>query len=195
MDEYLREKGLFKTIASVNCIPDLKKELYFKSFDYAIIDFYADGKNVFEMARVVKKYSRSTQCIICIDPEMFKVDFLIHFDISGYLSINHSLEELVQCFDLIKEGYRYICAEIRHKLSLIENIRDEDISDSETLTKQEKRLMKLLLTGKNTSEIAKELFISINTINNHKTNIRNKLRLASNRQLVFYAMNHSSMME
>lgn len=194
LDQYLREKGIFTTIVSVNSIPDLNKALLQKPFDYAIIDFQSDSQNVFETARNVKMYSQRTQCIICIDPAEFKIDFLIHFDISGYLSCRHSLQELLQCFDLIKEGYRYICAEIREKLSLIEHIRDEHISGNDVLTKQEKRILKLLISGMSTAAIAKELFLSINTINNHKTNIRNKLNLSSNRQLVFYAMNHTSML-
>lgn len=194
MDEYLREKGIFTTIASVNCIPALKNALLFKSFDYAIIDFATDCQDVFETARIVKRYSQRTQCVICIDPSAFKIDFLIHFDISGYLSVRHSLDELMRCFELMKEGYRYICEEIRQKLSLIEHIRDEHISANDHLTKQEKKILRLLITGRSTSEIAKELFVSTNTVNNHKTNIRNKLRLTSNRQLVFYAMNHTMML-
>jgi DNA-binding CsgD family transcriptional regulator len=77
--------------------------------------------------------------------------------------------------------------DIREKLSQIESITTKDFSDN-SLTKQENRILNMVMKGKSTGEIARELFLSINTINNHKTRIRNKLNLQSNRQLVAYVM-------
>ena len=192
IQEYLGEKRMIESCVCVSNIPELRREMISKVFKYAIIDFRFDGQNGFETARIIKKYAPQTHCIICLDPHEFRIDFLIHFDISGYLSLNHTLTELIQCLELLKDGYRYICSEIRDSLSMMERIRDEDISGNANLTRQEKNILKLLMSGKSTCEIAGELFLSINTINNHKTNIRNKLNLTSNRQLIFYAMNHSS---
>ncbi len=189
IEEYLREKDINGIHIANGDITELKKEMSFRAFHYAIIDFHLEERCGFEVARTIKRHSLATRCVICIDPEDFKPDYLIHYDINGYLSVNHSLTELVQCFEVLNDGYRYMCTEICNKLSAIEHTK-EDLCEDVHLTSQEKKILRLLVSGKNAYEIAEQLFLSINTINNHKTKIRNKLHLKSNRQLIFYAMNH-----
>ncbi|MBO9732448.1 MAG: response regulator transcription factor [Chitinophaga sp.] len=185
--EYLMEKGLARVTVTSPAVGEVRRELTKMVYHYALIDLEDDGIDGLEVARIIKKTSPRTHCLIRIQPDDFKLDFLIHFDISGYLSPNCSLKELMQCFELLNEGYRFMSGDIREKLSRIESVSAKDFSDN-SLTKQENRILNLVMKGKSTGEIARELFLSINTINNHKTRIRNKLNLQSNRQLVAYVM-------
>lgn len=190
MAEYLLEKGFNKVLIVSPTMYDVRNELLKGTYHYVLLDATLNELSGFEMARAIKKIAPQTDCLISIEPDEFKLDFLIHFDISGYLSASASLKELLQCFELLQEGYRFMCSDIRKKLSQIEDVTEKDFSENDNLTRQEKRILQLLMNGKSTYEIASELFLSIHTINNHKTRIRNKLNLTSNRQLVFYAMHH-----
>lgn len=51
-------------------------------------------------------------------------------------------------------------------------------------TKREKEILKCIVEGKNTRTIADELFISINTVNNHRKNILSKAEVKSPLELV-----------
>jgi DNA-binding NarL/FixJ family response regulator len=56
-----------------------------------------------------------------------------------------------------------------------------------TLTAREQEILRLLAEGMSSKEIAQKLFISPKTVENHRTNIMNKLDLHSTIELVRYA--------
>ena len=56
-----------------------------------------------------------------------------------------------------------------------------------TLTAREQEILRLLAEGLSSKEIAQKLFISPKTVENHRTNIMNKLDLHSSIELVRYA--------
>ena len=56
------------------------------------------------------------------------------------------------------------------------------------LTERELEVLRLVATGKNNREIAKDLFISENTVKNHVRNILEKLQLHSRMEAVMYAV-------
>jgi DNA-binding NarL/FixJ family response regulator len=61
-------------------------------------------------------------------------------------------------------------------------------SASPRLTEREMEVLKLVATGRNNREIAKQLFITENTVKNHVRNILEKLQLHSRMEAVVYAV-------
>jgi DNA-binding NarL/FixJ family response regulator len=56
------------------------------------------------------------------------------------------------------------------------------------LTEREMEVLRLVAKGMNNREIAKQLFISENTVKNHVRNILDKLQLHSRMEAVVYAV-------
>ena len=56
-----------------------------------------------------------------------------------------------------------------------------------SLTKREKEVLKMMAWGKNSNEIAGKLFISEQTVETHRKNIRAKLNPGSSYDLVIFA--------
>ena len=56
-------------------------------------------------------------------------------------------------------------------------------------SERELEVLRLVARGLNNREVAKELFISENTVKNHVRNILEKLQLHSRMEAVMYAMN------
>ncbi|HKI81629.1 MAG TPA: response regulator transcription factor, partial [Pseudodesulfovibrio sp.] len=56
-----------------------------------------------------------------------------------------------------------------------------------TLTPREQEVMRMLAEGLTAKGVAKELFISPKTVENHRTNLMKKLGLKSSVELVRYA--------
>jgi DNA-binding CsgD family transcriptional regulator len=66
------------------------------------------------------------------------------------------------------------------------------LSNQENITNQESKILHLLSLLKTNSEIGELLFISPNTVKNHKANIIRKLNLKSTRDLLFYSLQNST---
>jgi DNA-binding NarL/FixJ family response regulator len=60
----------------------------------------------------------------------------------------------------------------------------------ETLSDHEYRVMWLLASGKQISQIAREMALSPSTVSTYRARILKKLQLASNADLVRYAVSH-----
>src|SRR5204862_3251722 len=72
--------------------------------------------------------------------------------------------------------------------SMIQRTDERRLAPAPRLTDRELEVLKLVATGMNNRDIAKELFISENTVKNHVRNILEKLQLHSRMEAVVYAM-------
>ena len=66
------------------------------------------------------------------------------------------------------------------------------LSERETLTVREREILKLIAEGKSNKDIANLLFISIRTVERHRANIMNKLKMNKTADLIKYAINKGS---
>jgi DNA-binding CsgD family transcriptional regulator len=66
------------------------------------------------------------------------------------------------------------------------------LNNQEKITNQESKILHLISQLKTNSEIGELLFISPNTVKNHKANIIRKLNLKSSRDLLIYSLQNSS---
>ena len=63
------------------------------------------------------------------------------------------------------------------------------LSERETLTIREREILKLIAEGKSNRDIANLLFISIRTVERHRANIMDKLKINKAADLIKYAIN------
>jgi DNA-binding CsgD family transcriptional regulator len=71
------------------------------------------------------------------------------------------------------------------KLYLFNN--DDEFNSGTLLTKRETQILGLIAQGMDSQEISKRLFISFNTVNNHRQNILIKTRSENSTQALLYA--------
>lgn len=111
----------------------------------------------------------------------------------GYLLKNTGKDELVQAIKAVAAGERYLDANVQNKI--IKSFTDETPDRSSNvennisglLSKRENEILKLIIQGKKSSEIASELFISINTVDTHRKNILAKCDVKNTAQLIAFA--------
>ena len=110
---------------------------------------------------------------------------------SGYLLKDSSIDEVAQAVRVVAEGQSLISPSMAVKLldEFKEMSRtDRDQVPTPRLTDRELEVLRLVATGLNNREVAKQLFISENTVKNHVRNIREKLQLHSRMEAVMYAV-------
>ena len=110
---------------------------------------------------------------------------------SGYLLKDSSIDEVAQAIRVVADGQSLISPSMAIKL--LDEFKQMSRTDrqqvpSPRLTDRELEVLRLVAKGLNNREVAKELFISENTVKNHVRNILEKLQLHSRMEAVMYAM-------
>jgi len=112
---------------------------------------------------------------------------------TGYLLKEISIEEVATAIRAVVAGQSLISPSMASKLlneftSLAKRAEERTTVPSPRLTDRELEVLKLVARGLNNRDIAKELFISENTVKNHIRNILEKLHLHSRMEAVVYAV-------
>ena len=110
---------------------------------------------------------------------------------SGYLLKDSSIEEVAQAVRVVADGQSLISPSMAVKL--IDEFKQMSRPDRSAvpglrLTERELEVLRLVAKGMNNREIAKQLFISENTVKNHVRNLLEKLQLHSRMEAVMYAV-------
>ena len=110
---------------------------------------------------------------------------------SGYLLKDASTDEVAQAVRVVADGQSLISPSMAMKLlDEFKQMARTDRSQPATprLTERELEVLRLVAQGLNNREIARQLFISENTVKNHVRNILEKLQLHSRMEAVMYAV-------
>jgi DNA-binding NarL/FixJ family response regulator len=108
--------------------------------------------------------------------------------VDGYLLKENAFEDLIKAIRNIQQGKRYISNLVLTKVKEIIMQQDDWSKQTDFLTTREIVILKLMAEGKSSREIADGLFISVPTVNRHRFNIKHKLALKSNVDLIKYAI-------
>jgi DNA-binding NarL/FixJ family response regulator len=111
----------------------------------------------------------------------------------GYLLKEISIEEVATAIRAVHGGQSLISPSMASKLitefaTMSRKSDDRQQVPTPRLTDREMEVLKLVAKGLNNRDIAKELFISENTVKNHIRNILEKLQLHSRMEAVVYAV-------
>ena len=106
----------------------------------------------------------------------------------GYALKSHSIEELVVGIRAVARGQRYVDP----RLSTAATSPDGPLAP---LTARERDIFRLLVCGKTTLELAKELCISPKTVETHRQRIFRKLNVHSAVQLLRFAVANDLLLE
>jgi DNA-binding NarL/FixJ family response regulator len=113
---------------------------------------------------------------------------------TGYLLKEISIDEVADAVRAVYDGQSLISPSMASKLlnefALMAKRTDDRRNQvpAPRLTERELEVLKLVARGLNNRDIAKELFISENTVKNHIRNILEKLQLHSRMEAVVYAV-------
>ncbi|WP_305857891.1 response regulator transcription factor [Balneatrix alpica] len=109
---------------------------------------------------------------------------------SGYILKDVSAEEMIKAIETVYQGNAYFSQSASHSLfSKPLAPGGADVSPS-VLTPREETVLCLLAEGRNNKEIARQLSISVRTVETHRQNIKQKLGIQTAAGLARYALEH-----
>ena len=159
--------------------------------DMVILDVSMPALRGIEAAQEIR---RTYPAVAILFLSMHKKKEYLHLALAmgakGYILKEDSGSELIQAIAKIRRGKTYLSPlflkDVGADLIPIEGGGPH--SPQEPLTAREKQVLQLIAEGKTSKEIGALLFISIHTVHSHRKNIKNKLDLRKNADLVRYAM-------
>ena len=160
--------------------------------DVILLDVRMPRRTGVEACRAIKEAVPSAKIImLTVSDEEADLYESVKNGASGYLLKDSSIEEVAQAIRVVNEGQSLISPSMAVKL--IDEFKQMSKPEREhmpglRLTERELEVLRLVATGKNNREIAKDLFISENTVKNHVRNILEKLQLHSRMEAVMYAV-------
>jgi DNA-binding NarL/FixJ family response regulator len=111
--------------------------------------------------------------------------------VNGYLSKDASRDELLDAIKIIHEGgecYSKLVSDNFLKSYVKKYKAEHSLLENKILTHRELEILKLAAVGLTNKEIADKLFISNKTVDCHKNNIVQKLKLKNTAEMVLYAV-------
>lgn len=110
--------------------------------------------------------------------------------ISCYIDCDTEMEEFLNAVEILKNGKIYICNSAKERMVNFISHKNFNNSGTETLTKRELEVLKLISDGHSSKQISEKLFISINTVETHRKKILLKLNVKNSVGMVKYAVEH-----
>ncbi|MDF5751370.1 response regulator transcription factor [Spongiactinospora sp. TRM90649] len=163
--------------------------------DVVLMDVRMPRLSGIEATRSIKESVPSTRMImLTVSDEEEDLFEAIKAGATGYLLKDVQLDEVPDAVRGVHEGQSLINPAMAAKL--ISEFASMSRKEAERppqlpvprLTDREMEVLRLVAKGMNNREIAKQLFISENTVKNHVRNILDKLQLHSRMEAVVYAV-------
>lgn len=159
--------------------------------DIAIVDISMPGKSGLDVLKELKSIKKKYKVLILsMHPEDRFAIRALKAGAAGYLTKESAPDELVKAIRTVLTGRRYVSKALAEKL--IDILSDEqDKLPHEQLSDREYEVFIKIASGKKATEIAKQLSISVHTVNTYRARILEKLSRSSNVELTQYAMHNN----
>jgi len=164
--------------------------------DLLLLDVDMPSMNGVEVARERHRQQDGFEIIfLTMHREQDLFDQAMELGVKGYLLKDSAGEEIRNAVRSVAAGRPYLSpalAEfVMNRQTGARLLRNEK-PGLDDLTASERRILKLIASDRTSKEIAADLGLSVRTVDNHRTNICNKLNIRGSHALLKFAFEHRS---
>jgi len=162
--------------------------------DLVLMDVRMPAHSGIDATKLIKDHAPHIKILmLTISDEEEDLYEAIKAGASGYLLKEISIDEVADAIRKVHAGQSLISPSMASKLltefaAMARKDEEKQQMPAPRLTDREMEVLKLVAKGMNNRDIAKQLFISENTVKNHVRNILEKLHLHSRMEAVVYAV-------
>ncbi|MEI9978884.1 MAG: response regulator transcription factor [Edaphobacter sp.] len=161
--------------------------------DVAVIDIDMPNLSGIEVVKEVTRLQLESKIVLLTlhnDEEIFHD--AMELGAKGYLLKDSAVQEIIVAVRAVAEGRLFLSSAVTAHL-----LQDRSAKSAspearmfESLTVTERRILKVLASGKTSKEIGEDLSMNYRTIENHRTNICRKLKIDGTSALLRFALQH-----
>ena len=163
--------------------------------DLVLLDLKMRGLSGIEACGAIKDESFGTKVVLLTasddEADLFAA---IKAGASGYVLKDEPAERIAEVIRLVHAGQSIIPPRLASRLiaefGRLGNVPAPETPSGIRLTPREREVLVLLARGSSNKEIAKQLFVSENTVKNHMRNSMEKLQVRTRVEAAMYALQH-----
>ena len=190
LSNYLSHESEIQVVGEVGDRRGLVEQVRLSQPDILLLDAKMPGPSVMETVGALKVHCPDVQILVLTaSKNREQVLDLLKAGISGYILKEDDPDELLQAIHTIAAGKEWFSSGVAKVL--VSTIRDEEKKVHVALTRREKDVLRLMVTGASNEDVANQLFIATNTVKNHVRSIFRKLNVKTRVEAVLFALqNH-----
>ncbi|KIH85882.1 response regulator [Pseudomonas batumici] len=149
------------------------------------------GLDALRALKAVRPQSKVLILSMHTDPQLIMQ--ALEIGAHGYLLKDTTATELAQALDALRSNERYLSPAIAHTvinqaLTQVQRNLPAERADNHNLTGRQLEILRLIVRGKSTREIANGLGLSIKTVETHRSQIMKRLQIFDVAGLVLFAV-------
>lgn len=170
---------------------DVVQECMRNQVDVLLLDISMPGPGFLDILHRLKvKMPELKTLVLSMHSEKHYAMRAIKTGAAGYLTKDHSTEELEQAIRQVYQGNMYLTPTIA--VDMVSILQSDSMTDAhENLSDREYQIMCMIGEGKNTQEIAEQLSLSPKTVGTYRSRIFDKMKFTTNAELIRYVIEHN----
>ena len=181
-----------KVVAEVGNGQEALEQLRLVHPDIAVLDVDMPIVDGFTIAQKLREEGTDTKVVfLTVHREESFLNKALKVGARGYILKDSSLADIIAGIQKVCAGHPFISPSMTPHL-FNNHLAQRGKQGLETLTPTERTVLKLIADYKTTREIAALLFISPRTVETHRANICQKLRLSGSHVLMKFALSHQT---
>ena len=154
--------------------------------DVVLLDLNMPGEPLAVLAEIAASAPSVAVIVLTMEQDPAFAQRALAAGAKGYVLKRAAEDELVDAIRAVAAGGTHVSAEVEAALAG----RERERPAPSDLTPRETEVLSLISRGHTNAEIARELSLSVRTVETHRTRIQQRLGLSSRPELVRYALEH-----
>jgi two-component system response regulator NreC len=159
--------------------------------DVVLMDVAMPGMSGIEATRRIKEVDPDANILALTMHEDEQYFFeMLNAGAAGYIPKRAAPDDLVSAIRIVHQGNVFLYPSLAKMLvrDFVQRAEEDGELGADILTPREREVLTLIAEGYTNRQIAKELVISVKTVDRHRENIMGKLNLHNRIELVKYAI-------
>jgi two-component system, NarL family, invasion response regulator UvrY len=163
-------------------------EVQSQDWDLVILDVTMPGRSGLDVLRDLQALRpKLPVLVLSVHPEDQLGKRVLKAGASGYMNKESAPEELIKAVRKVLAGGKYVSPALAERLAVdLHEVAGEPLH--ETLSDREFEVLRLIGSGKATSQIAEMLHLSPPTVSTYRKRILEKMNMTTNAELIKYAV-------
>lgn len=187
----IESKPQYQVVAEADDGGELLSKLASVPCDVVIMDLAMPLVNGFEaLQKIRENFPKVKPVVLTSHSDRAFVKKAFSRGAKGYVLKEDATTRLMRAIDEVLEGRKYLCPELTSMMLDEISLDVEKSVAAELLTKKEKEVLRLTAQGLSCKEIGAQMGVSHRTIETHRLNMKEKLRIRTISQLIRFAIDN-----